>query len=232
MSRKVFTAGEVLAAADVNSFLMDQTVMSFAGTAARGSAIGTAVEGMTTYREDTNRIESWTGSEWQSPGDLVLIKTQTIGSAVSSVTVTSVFSADFDNYKVVINGGVASTNTLIQAFLGTVAPANGYYLAGIFPAYSNGATTAVNDNNASRINRIGYGTTNTLQANVDFESPFLTKNTIIRANFLSNVTNGDGGTFVGFLNNSTSFTDFTITSFGAATMTGGTIQVFGYRRAI
>jgi hypothetical protein len=64
MPRKVFTAGEVLAAADVNSFLMDQTVMSFAGTAARGSAIGTAVEGMVTYIEDSNLIEAYNASAW------------------------------------------------------------------------------------------------------------------------------------------------------------------------
>jgi hypothetical protein len=231
MPRKEFESFTRLDASDVNTYLMDQSVMTFAGTAARGSAISTAVEGMTTYREDTNRIESWTGSEWQSPGDLVLIKTQTIGSAVSSVTVTGVFSADFDNYKIVINGGVAGGNTTINCFLGTVAPANGYYLAGIFPAYTTGSTTVVADNNASRINRIGFGTTNTLQGNVDFESPFLAKNTIIRANFLSQVTGGDGGTYVGFLNNSTSYTDFVINS-PSNNMTGGTIQVFGYRKAI
>jgi hypothetical protein len=64
MPRKVFTAGEVLAAADVNTFLMDQSVMTFAGTAARGSAIGTAVEGMVTYLEDSNIYQSWSGSAW------------------------------------------------------------------------------------------------------------------------------------------------------------------------
>jgi hypothetical protein len=64
MPRKVFTAGEVLAAADVNSFLMDQSVMTFAGTAARGSSIGTAVEGMVTYLEDSNAYQFWNGSAW------------------------------------------------------------------------------------------------------------------------------------------------------------------------
>jgi hypothetical protein len=66
MPRKVFTAGEVLAAADVNEFLQDQAVMTFAGTAARGSAIGTAIEGMFTYLEDTDTYESYTGSGWVS----------------------------------------------------------------------------------------------------------------------------------------------------------------------
>lgn len=66
MSRKVFTAGEVLAAADVNSFLMDQTVMSFAGTASRGSAIGTATEGMVTFLEDSDILSIYDGSNWKT----------------------------------------------------------------------------------------------------------------------------------------------------------------------
>jgi hypothetical protein len=66
MPRKVFTAGEVLTAADVNSFLMDQSVMTFAGTAARGSAIGTATEGMLTYLADTNAFEYWNGTAYQA----------------------------------------------------------------------------------------------------------------------------------------------------------------------
>jgi hypothetical protein len=65
MPRKVFTPGEVLAAADVNEFLMDQAVMTFAGTAARGSAIGTATEGMLTYLADTDTFEFWDGSAYQ-----------------------------------------------------------------------------------------------------------------------------------------------------------------------
>ena len=64
MPRKVFTAGEVLAAADVNTFLMDQSVMTFAGTAARGSAIGTATEGMLTYLADSDSFEFWNGTAY------------------------------------------------------------------------------------------------------------------------------------------------------------------------
>lgn len=64
MPRKVFTAGEVLAAGDVNTFLMDQSVMTFANSAARGSAIGTATQGMLTYLIDTNTYEYWDGSAY------------------------------------------------------------------------------------------------------------------------------------------------------------------------
>ncbi len=64
MPRKVFTAGEVLSATDVNTFLMNQMVMTFAGTAARGSAIGTATEGMLTYLADSNTFQYFDGSSF------------------------------------------------------------------------------------------------------------------------------------------------------------------------
>jgi hypothetical protein len=64
MPRKVFTAGEVLAAADVNSFLMDQSVMTFAGTAARGSAISSPLAGMIVFLEDLDRFELYNGATW------------------------------------------------------------------------------------------------------------------------------------------------------------------------
>ncbi len=54
LGRKVFTAGEVLTAANVQDYLQDQAVMVFAGSAARGSAIGTATEGMVSYLTDNN----------------------------------------------------------------------------------------------------------------------------------------------------------------------------------
>jgi hypothetical protein len=66
MPRKVFTAGEVLAATDVNNFLMDQTIMVFAGTAARGSAIGTATEGMYAHLNDTDTLTYYNGSAWEN----------------------------------------------------------------------------------------------------------------------------------------------------------------------
>jgi len=58
LGRRTFAAGEVLTAANVMGYLQDQAVMNFAGTAARGSAIGSAVsEGMVSYLADTNSVE-------------------------------------------------------------------------------------------------------------------------------------------------------------------------------
>lgn len=57
MPRKVFVNGNVLTDTDLNTYLMNQSVMTFASTAARSSAIGTATEGMVTYLEDVNEIQ-------------------------------------------------------------------------------------------------------------------------------------------------------------------------------
>jgi hypothetical protein len=68
MPRKTFTAGEVLAAADVNTFLMDQSVMTFADSTARGSAIPSPTEGMVTYLNDTDALEVFNGTAYATVG--------------------------------------------------------------------------------------------------------------------------------------------------------------------
>lgn len=71
---KTFTIAEVLTAADVNGYLMQQAVMRFADDAARGSALGTAVgtavplaEGMVSYVEDAKQIQVYDGTGWIAP---------------------------------------------------------------------------------------------------------------------------------------------------------------------
>jgi hypothetical protein len=59
LGRKVFSAGEVLTAVNVQGYLMDQAVMVFASSAARSSALGTA---------DTNEVTVYDGAAWQSVG--------------------------------------------------------------------------------------------------------------------------------------------------------------------
>lgn len=68
LGRKVFTAGEVLTAANVQGYLQDQVVQVYASDAARSSALGTAVStGMVSYRTDGTVIEFYNGSSWVSP---------------------------------------------------------------------------------------------------------------------------------------------------------------------
>jgi hypothetical protein len=49
MPYKIWSVNEILTAADMNTYIGNQTVLSFAGTAARSSAIGTPVDGMLSY---------------------------------------------------------------------------------------------------------------------------------------------------------------------------------------
>jgi hypothetical protein len=64
--RKVFTAGDVLTASDVQNYLQDQTVMVFGGTAARSAAIATPTEGMLAVTTDNDEIDYYNGSAWVS----------------------------------------------------------------------------------------------------------------------------------------------------------------------
>jgi len=62
--RKVFTAGDVLTASDVQNYLQDQTVMVFGGTAARSAAIATPTEGMLAVTTDNDQVDYYNGSAW------------------------------------------------------------------------------------------------------------------------------------------------------------------------
>ena len=70
---KSFTAGAVLTASDVNNFLMEQSIMYFATTAARDSALSSRLEdGMVVYvgSNDANEgLYTYNGTAWRKgPG--------------------------------------------------------------------------------------------------------------------------------------------------------------------
>jgi hypothetical protein len=62
---KLFATGDVLTAAQVNTYLNEQTVMVFANSAARTTALsGVLAEGMVSYLQDTNAVEVYNGTAW------------------------------------------------------------------------------------------------------------------------------------------------------------------------
>ena len=63
LGRKEWSPGDTLTAADVNGYLMDQSVMVFAGTAARSSAIPTPSTGMVAYSTATG-LQLYNGTSW------------------------------------------------------------------------------------------------------------------------------------------------------------------------
>ena len=92
--KKTFVPGDVLTAAQVNDYLMDQSVMRFSGSAARAASITAPTEGMVTYLDNTNRLYIYDGAAWQEIGmeaddvrNLISASGQIIvGTAAGSVT--------------------------------------------------------------------------------------------------------------------------------------------------
>ena len=69
MAYKVFTNGSPLPASDLNTYLMNQSVMVFANSTARSAALTAPTEGMMTYLEDTNLVYVYTGAAWVDIND-------------------------------------------------------------------------------------------------------------------------------------------------------------------
>ena len=157
---------------------------------------------------------------------LWLVKTQTIGSAVSSIAVTSVFSSDYDNYKIIVSGGAGSTSADLRLQLG--ATTTGYYAGYNRVQYSPLVQSGASDINGANFSSIGTMNTNGLIICCDVISPNLAKNTFVTGGFAENATGGRAYNFSGFLNDTTQYTGFTILV-GSGTATGGTIKVYGYR---
>lgn len=76
---KTWAADDVLAAADLNSYLMAQAVPRFADTSTRAGAILSPAEGQLTYRIDGDVFELWNGSAWVALGGA-------IGTATAALT--------------------------------------------------------------------------------------------------------------------------------------------------
>lgn len=70
MAYKTFVAGEAGLASDVNTYLMNQTVMVFPSSTERATALPTPTEGMTTYLTNNDHFAIYDGTSWV-PQDVV-----------------------------------------------------------------------------------------------------------------------------------------------------------------
>jgi hypothetical protein len=87
----VFTAGQVLTAAQVNTYLNQQTTMVFASASVRDSVLATVkAQGMFAYLKDVHTLTVYTGAAWSTVGPVdgaLLTWTPTVTQGVA-VTVT------------------------------------------------------------------------------------------------------------------------------------------------
>lgn len=155
---------------------------------------------------------------------LWLVKAQTIGSAVSSVQVTSAFSSDYINYRVVISGGGGSTDSGLRLTFGSTTTA--YYSVMVY--YSAGAVgDGIQRTNNSTYIDMGLTDDATGQNFYTFDigNPQQAIPTSVAGFFSSRTYNGFFG---GLQASNTQFTSFTVAP-ASGTLTGGTIKVYGYR---
>ena len=106
LGRRIFVAGEVLTAANVQGYLQDQAVMVFDDSAARGSAIGTATEGMVTYLKDTDALQVYK-TDWEDVAPAAVVPTLTSSTA----TAYTVATADQGNYLRFTNAATVTFST-------------------------------------------------------------------------------------------------------------------------
>jgi hypothetical protein len=254
LGAKLFASFSKLTAADVNGYLADQSIMRFASTAARDAAFGgagepTLAEGMTCYLDDTNQIQSYTGSAWVTltsstyPPALELITTCTvtsvggtsatasggvitIGNGNTSITVSNAFSANYDNYKILMHNAINTTIANISCVLG--ATVTGYSSTRIKNSPNNGTPAGNGIDAGGSWGYFGGASPNFVVLNADLYNPFNARYTVYSGAYMvENGANSDIGTTQGFLSNTTSYTSFALSG---GTFSSGTLCVYGYRK--
>ena len=121
---RLFVAGEVLTAAQVNTYLQDQVIAVYANSTARDAAYGgagepTLAEGMFCFLKDTNEFLFYTGAAWTA------VDTSVDSSKIPLSTVTT--AGDL-----IVGTGASTVTRLAASTSGYVLTSNG---AGIAPTY-------------------------------------------------------------------------------------------------
>ena len=156
---------------------------------------------------------------------LWLVKTQTVGSAVSSVTVTSAFSSTYDNYLITLTGGSFSTTAVWGQFQFSSAHTTGYYGSSSF-VDTAGAVTNQGTSNLGRF--LVTRSSNTVSGGASWLMHVSNPATAVRKNVWGISSGGYLVTHGGVYDGTSTFTDFVLSP-TAGTITGGTIRVYGYR---
>jgi hypothetical protein len=222
VNTSVFTTGQVV-------YIVNKGTASTVITAGAGVTI-TSSGSLTVPANGSGRLLALSASAFiyeaggitATAAGLTLISATSINAGVSNVTVSNAFSSTYDNYKITVSGGANSTANQFNMTLGSTA--TGYYGSQSYVNYSTGVTQTNGRFNQSSFLLIGSAHSRFLYMNIDLFSPFLSDQTAYNGWL---VNEDSAGYSAGFLDNTTSYTAFTLAPSGG-TLTGGTIRVYGY----
>jgi hypothetical protein len=162
LGRRTFAPGEVLTASNVMNYLQDQAVMNFAGTAARGSAIGTALsEGMVSYLNDTDNLEVYRAigtaapdwnpvafrSELITPGMIPIVPSSVnVGSGTATVGATGKVTFTTVGTNISLNGVFTSQFDYYKIIFRALPTTGGSVMAFRMRAAGTDASTGIYHN--------------------------------------------------------------------------------------
>ena len=113
LGRKVWVANDILAAADVNGYLMDQSVMLFSTTVDRDSAITSPSAGMVVSIAGT-AVQTYNGSAWVNiyPATISSLAGSAVQFGGTAVTTSMTATAALENGTIWVNGTADATITI------------------------------------------------------------------------------------------------------------------------
>jgi hypothetical protein len=114
----LFSTGEVLTAANVDNYLMNQTVMVFASASARSTALsGVVAEGMISYRTDSHILEYYNGSSWAAVSSTPTALTNVVLTApLETITVSATAATGTINFDTITQGVLYYTSNASANF--------------------------------------------------------------------------------------------------------------------
>lgn len=131
MAYKVFSNGDALTGGELNTYLMNQAVISFATATARDAALPSPSEGQLVWLEDSNKYVYYTGSAWSdlitpaASGNQIINGAFDIWQRGTSFATTGALAYTADHYYNYWNGS-GSTTVSQQTFTPGTAPVAGY----------------------------------------------------------------------------------------------------------